>query len=168
VVSIRHEEPGDSAAIRAVNEKAFGQSDEAEIVDKLRAAGNSVLSLVAIRDREIVGHIQFSPVTMEHEGSKVEGVGLGPMAVLPEFQGQAIGSALVEAGISDLRDRAYSFVVVLGHPEYYPRFGFRPASEQGIASQWKDVSDEAFMALILRDAEMNNVLGVATYGLEFG
>ncbi len=168
MVSIRHEEPGDSAAIRAVNEKAFGQSDEAEIVDKLRAARNSVLSLVAIRDREIVGHIQFSPVTIEHEGSKVEGVGLGPMAVLPEFQGQAIGSALVEAGISDLRDRAYSFMVVLGHPEYYPRFGFRPASEQGIASQWKDVPDEAFMALILRDAEMNNVLGVATYGLEFG
>jgi len=168
VVSIRHEEPGDSAAIRAVNEKAFGQSDEAEIVDKLRAARNSVVSLVAISEREIVGHIQFSPVTIEHEGSKVEGVGLGPMAVLPEFQGQAIGSALVEAGISDLRDRAYSFMVVLGHPEYYPRFGFRPASEQGIASQWKDVPDEAFMALILRDAEMNNVLGVATYGLEFG
>ncbi len=168
MVLIRHEELGDSAAIRAVNEKAFGQSDEAEIVDKLRAARNSVLSLVAIRDREIVGHIQFSPVTIEHECSMVEGVGLGPMAVLPEFQGQAIGSALVEAGISDLRDRAYSFMVVLGHPEYYPRFGFRPASEQGIASQWKDVPDEAFMALILRDAEMNNVLGVATYGLELG
>ena len=168
VLSIRNEEPGDSAAIRAVNEGAFGQTDEAEIVDKLRAAGNSVLSLVAVRDGEIVGHVQFSPVTIEHEGSTIEGVGLGPMAVLPDFQDQGIGSALVEAGLAAVGDRGCPFVVVLGHPHYYPRFGFSPASEQGIASQWEDIPDEAFMALILDEGEMNNVSGVATYGPEFG
>ena len=101
-------------------------------------------------------------------GSTIEGVGLGPMAVLPDFQGQGIGLTLVEAGLRAIRDRASPFVVVLGHPQYYPRFGFKPASERGIASQWRNIPGGAFMALILDEDGMNNVSGVATYGPEFG
>ena len=168
MLRIRDEEPGDSAAVRAVNLEAFGQSEEADIVDGLRAAGNSVLSLVAILDSEIVGHIQFSPVTIEHKDDTIEGTGLGPMCVLPRFQGQGIGSTMVEAGLAALNDLAKPFVVVLGHSHYYPRFGFKLASERGIVPQWDDIPDEAFMALIFDESKMNNVSGVATYGPEFG
>ena len=167
MLTIRHEAPVDSAVIRAVNEGAFGQSEEADIVDNLRAAGNSVLSLVAMRDGVVVGHIQFSPVSIEHKGTKIEGVGLGPMAVLPDFQGQGIGSRLVEAGLAALQDLVCPFVVVLGHTDFYPRFGFRPASEQGITAQWTDLPHGVFMALILDHDVMGDVSGMANYGPEF-
>jgi putative acetyltransferase len=166
--SIRSEDTEDYAAIRAVNEQAFGQSEEADIVDNLRNSGGSVLSLVAIHDNGVIGHIQFSPVTIEYDGGVIEGAGLGPMAVRPDFQGQGIGSALAEAGLTGLRDRTTPFVVVLGHPNYYPRFGFEPASRHAIACQWEKIPDEAFMVLILDDGVMSKVFGVAYYRDEFG
>lgn len=166
--SIRGEETEDFAAIRAVNELAFGQSEEADIVDSLRESGGSVLSLVATHENEIIGHIQFSSVTIEDDGGVIEGAGLGPMAVRPDFQGQGIGSALVEAAFTTMRDRAAPFVVVLGHPNYYPRFGFEPASRHDIACQWEKIPDEAFMVLIIDDGVMSKVSGVAQYRDEFG
>ena len=168
MLSIRQEQAEDLSEIRAVNEQAFDQSEEADIVDQLRAMGDSVLSLVAIRDDEIVGHILFSPVTIEKNGDAIVGMGLGPMAVLPDFQGQRIGSVLVESGLRTLRDRFCPFVVVLGHPEYYPRFGFGPASRHGITCHWEEVPDEAFMALILDESAIKSVSGKARYQKEFG
>lgn len=160
---IRGEQAGDFALIRNVNAQAFGGFVEADIVDGLRESGDSILSLVACDGDEVVGHIQFSPVVIEHKGTLVEGVGLGPMAVVPDHQGKGIGSDLVWAGLSALRARSYPFVVVLGHSGYYPRFGFERASARGIACQWRDVPDEAFMVLVLDEQLMRNVRGEARY-----
>jgi putative acetyltransferase len=161
--SIREENDRDFAAIRQVNVRAFGGLEEADIVDKLRDSGSGVLSLVACHNDDVVGHIQFSPVVIEYEGAVIEGVGLGPMAVLPDYQYKGFGSALVEAGIEALIDRSYPFVVVLGHPEYYPRFGFAPASGRAISCQWPGIPDEAFMVRILDEEFMRNVHGPARY-----
>ena len=163
MISIRNEEQKDYASIRAVNELAFGQSVEANIVDKLRASCDDSLSLVATRDEEVVGHILFTPVTIESGNVTIEGMGLAPMSVLPDYQRQEVGSALVRAGLSTLRKQAYPFVVVLGHAEYYPRFGFEPASKVGIKCQWEGVPDEAFMILIFDEKVMKDVSGIAKY-----
>jgi len=143
-VEIREEERGDRAVIRRINEAAFGRRDEADIVDKLRQSCTSLLSLVAIVEDLPVGHILFSPVTIENQapgfdgtGAPIQGMGLGPMAVLPEYQGAGIGSKLVREGLKRLRAASTPFVIVLGHPAYYPRFGFEPASRHGIRCQWE-------------------------------
>ncbi len=146
--------------------QAFGQAPEASLVDRLRENCPSILSLVAIQDDRIVGHIVFSPVWIEDDKT-VDGMGLGPMAVLPEFQRQGVGSRLVQAGIEILKKHSSPFIIVLGHPEYYPRFGFELASHSGIHSQWEGVPDEAFMILILNEKVMSGVHGIAKYRSEF-
>ncbi|MEA2115707.1 MAG: N-acetyltransferase [Thermodesulfobacteriota bacterium] len=100
----------------------------------------------------ILGHIFFSPVSVSAEREVIQGMGLAPMVVLPERQRQGIGSMLVEAGIEIVYKRKYPFVIVLGHSEYYQRFGFTPASCSGLLCQWDAVSDEAFMLLVLDEA----------------
>lgn len=157
-IVIRPERPGDEPAIRRVNREAFGQPDEAALVDALRRGCPDLLSLVAVDRSEIVGHILFSPATI----GEVEGCGLAPMAVLPGRQRQGIGSRLVRAGVKLLRERGVPFVIVLGHPGYYPRFGFERASARGISAQW-DVPDETFMILVFDEAVMRAVRGVARY-----
>lgn len=157
----------DIEAIRAINEKAFGQPQEANLVDKLRSNCDGLLSLVALQDEKIIGHILFSPVTIEGHQGILKGMGLAPMAVVPEFQRQGVGSQLVETGIEILKKSNCSFIIVLGHPEYYPRFGFEPASRYGIESQWESVPDNAFMILWLDKTIMNQVSGVAKYRDEF-
>ena len=166
-ISIREERPQDADAVRTVNESAFGQPEEAGIVDKLRAECDELLSLVAVCDGEVVGHILFSPATIESDSGDVRGMGLAPMAVLPVHQRRGIGSKLAGAALAILRDRQCPFVIVLGHPEYYPRFGFEPASNHGIKSQWEDIPDEAFMLLVLDDSAMQRVSGTARYRDEF-
>ena len=156
----------DITSIRDVHIKAFGQNQEADIVDQLRQNCNDLLSLVAILKSQVVGHILFSPATIEGQGRNFSGMALAPMAVLPKYQKQGIGSELVRAGISKLKNRRCPFVLVLGHAEYYPRFGFEPASLYGIRSQW-EVPDEAFMMLVLSEAEMKGISGVAKYRQEF-
>ena len=139
MICIREERPVDIENVRKLNEKAFtqafGQAPEADLVDRLRENCSNILSLVAVQNDQVIGHIYFSPVNIS--GDKIiEGIGLGPMAVLPEFQRRGIGSQLVQAGIEILKRRGYTFIIVLGHPEYYPRFGFKRASHSGIRSQW--------------------------------
>ena len=166
-IKIRKEMFQDIDAIRAVNEQAFGQPQEANIVDKLRADCDGLLSLVALQDEKITGHILFSPVPIEGSFGILKGMGLAPMAVLPEFQRKGVGSELVKAGIEILKKSKSPFTIVLGHPEYYPRFGFERASLYGIKSQWEGVPDHAFMILWLDKTVMNHVSGVAKYRDEF-
>ena len=115
---------------------------------------------------EIVGHILFSSVTVEGEETTAEGMALAPMAVLPEYQRQGIGSKLVRAGIARLASSGCGFVIVLGHADYYPRFGFEPASRYGIRSEW-EVPDDAFMIVVLNESVMQGISGVARYRPEF-
>jgi putative acetyltransferase len=161
-VEIRAEQTDDVAGIRDVNRRAFGQDDEGRIVDALRVNGAAALSLVAIDDGAIVGHIMFSPLSV---GSMV-GVGLGPMAVAPGHQRQGIGSRLVEAGIERLRRAACPFIIVIGHPSFYPRFGFQPAAIYGVTCEW-DVPAEAFMVNILDAKVSGSLRGQARYRAEF-
>lgn len=162
MIEIRDETPDDVAAIRAVNLEAFGQDAEGRIVDALRANGAATLSLVAIDNGTVVGHIMFSPLAV----GTVQGVGLGPMAVRPSHQRQGIGSRLIEAGVARLRTSGCPFIVVLGHPEFYPRFGFRPAATYGMTCEW-DVASEAFMVALLDPAAGNRLRGMARYRAEF-
>src|SRR5215468_3192429 len=163
---VRPEKPEDIPAIRIVNERAFGSPAEADLVDALRRNGKAVISLVAEDDGLIVGHIFFSAVTIQSEGTGLKGVGLAPMAVIPEKQNQRIGSTLVEHGLRRCREEDHPFVVVLGHSNYYPRFGFVPASRFGIKSEY-DVDDEAFMVMELREGALIGCAGVVKYQPEF-
>jgi putative acetyltransferase len=162
-ITVRDERPEDIAAIREVNDAAFDQPLEGRIVDALRAHGAAQLSLVAVVDGRLVGHILFSPVT-GCDGPT--GVGLGPMAVVPEFQRRGVGAALVRAALARLREAGCPFVVVLGHDSYYPRFGFVPASTHGLRCDW-EVPDEAFMVHVLDPEAMKSVSGVVHYRPEF-
>lgn len=159
---VREERPEDIPLVRDVNRLAFEQDQEADIVDALRSNGAALLSLVAVLDGAVVGHILYSPAFI----GDVEGAGLAPMAVLPQYQRHGIGSQLVEAGNAKLRQRGCPFIIVLGHPAFYPRFGFTPARAIGITCEW-DVPDDVFMIAVLDDQQMNGVSGLARYREEF-
>ncbi|MFH1964529.1 MAG: N-acetyltransferase [Acidobacteriota bacterium] len=164
---IRFEQPGDIEAVRKIYKKVFDQPVEAEIVDTLRTSCKDLISLVALFDSQVVGHILFSPATLSSPSGTLRGMGLAPMAVLPRYQGRGIGSSLVLQGIQHLRDRGCPYVIVLGHPEYYPRFGFIPASQRKITCQWKGVPREAFMILVLEEKIIPKTGGEARYMDEF-
>lgn len=166
-MNVRNEQAVDVPAIRRVNELAFGRADEAILVDAVRASGKATVSLVATDGSEVVGHILFSPVTIEAAGGALSIVGLAPMAVLPERQRGGIGSMLVRAGLERCGALGHSAAVVLGHPEYYPRFGFAPASRFGIRSEYA-APDEAFLAIELRPGALDAAAGRARYAEEFG
>lgn len=166
MIIIRRERPEDASAVRRVNEQAFGQRAEADLVDALRQRDELLISLVAIEDEQVVGHILFSPVTVQSDGASWGAMGLGPMAVLPEHQGKGIGSQLVEVGLEECRKTGHEVVVVLGHPEFYPRFGFAPSKPLGI--RWeKDVPEEVFMVTELREGALAEREGVVKYLPEF-
>jgi putative acetyltransferase len=163
VIKIREEGPNDVPAVRDLNRCAFGQDQEGNIVDALRANGAALLSLVATLNDRVVGHIMYSPAII---AGNVTGAALGPMAVLPEYQRQGIGSKLIERGNQKLEQAGCPFIIVVGHANYYPRFGFRPASGHGITCEW-DVPDDVFMLLVLDKAKMAGVSGLARYRREF-
>jgi putative acetyltransferase len=165
VIEIRIERPDDIAAIRDVNERAFGESAEARLVDQLRASNKAVISLVAQHGDQVVGHILFSPVTITNAPEFFRGAGLAPMSVLPEFQHQGIGSRLVRDGLVACQDAGYDVVVVLGHVGYYPRFGFARAQDYGLENEY-DAAD-AFMVLELRKGALEGVGGLVKFAPEF-
>lgn len=164
MISIREERPGDEEGIRAVNAAAFERPVEAGIVDRLRESCPDLVSLVAVDGERVVGHVLFSPVTVDGGPA---GMGLAPLAVLPGYQRQGIGAALVERGIAVLRERGCPFVLLYGHPGYYPRFGFERASALGLRSHLGEVPDDAFMVLVLDAAAMQGVAGVTRLRAEF-
>jgi putative acetyltransferase len=163
---VRKERYDDAEEIRHVNELAFETPAEATLVDLLRGRGKLLVSLVAERDGRLVGHIAFSSVRIEPEAPGLSGAGLGPMAVVPDLQKSGIGSLLVREGLDRCRRLGIDGVVVLGHPRYYPRFGFAPASRFGLRCEWT-VPDEVFMAMELRPGALAGISGLARYEPEF-
>jgi putative acetyltransferase len=164
---IRDEAAGDAPAVRVVHEEAFESPLEAGIVDALRRSCPDRVSLVAERDGGIVGHILYTPVEIEATGGALRGYGLAPVAVRTAWQRQGIGAALIAEGTARLRHAGVPYVIVLGHPEYYPRFGFEPASRYGVRCQWPGVPDGAFMLLVLDPTVVPQLGGVARYRPEF-
>lgn len=159
---VRPETPADGAAVRRLNELAFGRADEARLVDRLRDSGVLAVSLVAEVEGRVAGHIAFSPVT--GLGAKV--LGLAPMAVAPKWQGQGIGSRLVREGLAACRRTGAELVVVLGHPGFYPRFGFVPAAPLGIGCEYA-VPADAFMVTELVPGVLAGRRGVVRFRPEF-
>ncbi len=158
---IRRERPDDHAAIRALTEAAFGGPLEATVVDRLRAEADPVLSLVADEGRALVGHVMFSPATLPgHPGLGL--MALGPMAVAPREQGKGVGSALVRAGLDACRTLGRGAVVLVGHPGYYPRFGFVPGARFGLASEF-DTPPETFMVLELEPGHLRTAAGTVRF-----
>ena len=167
MITIRAETPNDYAKVWQVNEAAFGRAAEADLVEALRKVAQPYVSLVAVDDGRVVGHVFFSPVNIETDGAVVSGFGLAPMAVLPEYQRRGIGSLLVPDGLSECQRLGRDVVVVLGHPQYYPRFGFQKASEKGLRSEYQ-VPDEVFMVTELRPGALDGVTGLVKYHEAFG
>lgn len=163
---IREERQGDAERIRAVNLAAFETTTEADLVDALRERETQLISLVAEDEAKIIGHILFSPVTLASEPGLTL-LGLAPMAVVPSRQRQGVGSSLVREGLERCRQLNAAAVVVLGHPEYYPRFGFSPASRLSLRSEY-DVPEEVFMVRELRDGALSGRSGTIRYHPVFG
>jgi putative acetyltransferase len=157
---IRPEQESDLAAIREVNRQAFGQDGEAQLVDDLRAEGYVRLSLVAEVDGQIVGHILFSDLPIHTPTGEIPAVSLAPMAVRPDHQRRGIGTALVREGLQHCAEQGHRIVVVLGHTEFYPRFGFSPKLAEPLASPY---AGEAFMALELVPGALAGVVGEVRY-----
>jgi putative acetyltransferase len=162
---VRAERPGDELAVRRVNEAAFERVAEGALVDALRAAGQAVVSLVAEADGAVVGHVLLSPVAVDGARSG-HVVGLAPMAVVPAWQRRGVGTALVRGALAAARARGHGAVVVLGHPGYYPRFGFVPASRFGLRCEY-DAPDDAFLACELRPGALDACRGLVRYRPEF-
>lgn len=165
--TIRAERLDDVDAIRYVNDQAFNQPQEGNVIEILRRTDTHLLSLVAEIKTRIIGHILFSPVTVDEHPEIKNGMGLAPMAVLPEYQKQGIGKKLVNTGIDILREQSAPFIIVLGHADYYPKFGFETASKYGLKCQWEGVPDNAFMVLILDKERMEKVKGIVRYREEW-
>jgi putative acetyltransferase len=161
MLTIRSEHPDDFKPIYDLNALVFGTETEAALVDRLREEAGLILSLVAVYENRIFGHIAFSPVTIT-SGSKFSIFGLGPMAVHPEKQRTGIGSMLVKNGLDECRKLGAGAVIVLGHPEYYPNFGFTPASHFGLDCEY-DVPENVFMATELEAGYLNGISGTVSY-----
>jgi putative acetyltransferase len=162
----RQELPADSPAIRAVEIAAFNRPNEADLVDALRSRGGLTLSAVATLDGEIVGHIAYSPVTIESDRGSFNALALAPMAVLPDWQRQGVGSSLIEWSLNESRRAGHELVIVVGHPEFYSRFGFVPALPRGVRCPFA-VPVEAFLVLELQPGALGGRAGMARYRSEF-
>ncbi len=168
-LSIRPETESDYEAITEVNELAFGQPAEGKLVENLRKNPRFItrLSLVAEINEKVVGHILFFPVKIESVlGDQKAIISLAPMAVLPEFQKKGIGGELIKQGLESCYELGYDSVIVLGHPEYYPKFGFRQAHIWNIKDPF-NAPAEAYMAIELKKGALDNISGVVEYPDEF-
>lgn len=162
---IRLEKKSDCAAIHELNSLAFPSQAEANLVDRLRKEACPFLSLVADQKNSLVGHLVFSPLTLENN-SECKVLGLAPMCVEPSLQKQGIGCLLVEQGLQLCKARGFHAVAVLGHPHYYPRFGFHPASHYRLRSEYP-VPDNVFMALELQENSLQHSAGLVRYHTAF-
>ena len=159
-MKVRYENSQDQAAVWEVHAAAFPSEAEANLVNTLRSATDCI-SLVCEQASRIVGHILFSPVGIQdYPGLKIQG--LAPMAVLPDQQNSGIGSELVKAGIRACETAGAQAIVVLGHADFYPKFGFVPSIKYGIRSEY-DVPDEVFMILELQPGSLDGVSGTIEY-----
>ena len=169
MITIRPETAEDYAAIHEVNLLAFGQEVEPQLVDNLRRSPDFIpeLSLVAVEAGRVVGHILFSPFVIETKDGAVPALTLAPLAVRPESQNQGIGSELARRGLEECRRLGHRIVVVVGHPNYYPRFGFSPARARGLEAPFP-VPDEAFMVLELTPGALDGIAGMVRFPPAFG
>jgi putative acetyltransferase len=159
-VILRRENPEERGAVRSLNEAAFGRQDEADLVDRLRDEGAVLASFVAELEKRIVGHILFSRMLIETASGPISAVALAPMAVLPEHQRRGVGGQLIRHGLDWLRQRGEHVVIVLGHPDYYSRFGFSSDRARSLASPFPP---EAFMALELLPGALDGIRGSVRY-----
>lgn len=167
MIIIRPEGPEHVQGVHRVEEAAFKRPGEANLVDSLRKRKVKTISLVALEDGEVVGHVLYSPVQIVNNEERLPIIGLGPVAVLPSHQNQGIGDRLIRAGLEEARQSGAAAVVVLGNPKYYTRFGFEPAQRYGIRFQDESVPAGAFMILELRRSILEGHQGVAYYEKEF-
>lgn len=167
-ILVRAETPKDFDAIRKINKKAFKGKNESKLVDALRESEGFIpeLSLVAEKAGAVVGHILFSPILIKGPQGETPALALAPMAVLPDFQNQGVGSALIKHGLEECRRLGHKIMVVVGHDEYYPRFGFTRASAKGLTLPF-EAPDEVFMALELAPGALAGVSGEVVYPREF-
>jgi putative acetyltransferase len=159
--NIRRETIADHDAVRHVNRLAFGQDEEASLADALREGGYVRLSLVAEHAEQIVGHILFSDLPIITTAGTVPALALAPMAVLPRFQKQGVGSELVRKGFDECKRQGHKIVVVLGHPHFYSRFGFSPKVAARLESPYS--GKDAFMAVELVPGALDGVHGRVQY-----
>lgn len=166
-IVVRKEDKKDYKNIYKLNKSAFGQENESRLVEKIRNGSNFIpeLSLIADIDGKIVGHILFSRVKIIKDPI-FEILALAPMAVLPEFQGKGVGSKLIKQGMEKAKELGFDSVIVLGHKDYYQRFGFKKASIWNIKCPF-EVPDEAFMAVELIDGVLESKAGTVKYPIEF-
>jgi len=162
-IIIRHETPNDYKAVREILKSSFETEAEARLVNALRTNGKAILSLVAEQTQTIVGHIMFSPISTTPP-SEAKGLGLAPVAVAPTHRRQGIASMLIREGLQQLCEE-YDYVVLLGNPNFYERFGFQKASNFDIQNEYG--VDDSFMVLELKQGMLAKVNGLVQYGPEF-
>ncbi len=161
-MTIREEKSTDIDSIWNVNTEAFETEAEANLVNALRNSDCNFISLVAETEGNIVGHILFTPVELTGNRNRLKIMGLAPMAVLRQYQYKGVGSKLVKTGIKHCQSLGYDALAVLGHPGYYPKFGFEPSVAYGIKSEY-EVPDEAFMILELVPNSLKDHQGILKY-----
>lgn len=174
-ITIRKENSFDHNWVIALTEKAFetleiSDHNEGKLVDKLRKAPTFVeeLSLVAELNGQVVGHILFTPIIIDNGDQQFQSLVLAPVSVLPEFQKMGIGGQLIRAGHQKAVELGFQSVILIGHPEYYPRFGYKPASTWGIKTHYELPSDDVFMAVELTEGALSNISGMVIFPPEFG
>ena len=167
-ISIRSEIPEDYDQITIVNDLAFNGKQEGELIIRLRRREQFIpeLSLVCESNGIISGHILLFPIHIVSGNEKHPTIALGPMSVRPGFQNKGIGSELVKEGLKRAGELGFESVLVLGHPKYYPKFGFRKASKWKIKADF-DVPDEALMAIELKKGSLDFGGGIIDYPLEY-
>jgi len=167
-IKIRNEKEADYLQIKKVNDLAFKQENEGILVDKLRQNPKFIgeLSIVAVFEDKVIGHILFFPINIKDNEKTYPSLALAPMSVIPEFQSRGIGGQLIEYGLDRAKRLGFKSVIVLGHKDYYPKFGFKTASRWNIKAPF-DLPDDVFMAMELLENGLRGISGVAEYPKEF-
>lgn len=163
MVDIRPQQTKDIEAIARINAAAFADHGGTESFDRFRKERSDIISLVAESEGQLLGHVLFSPVTLETPDGPVRGMGLGQLAVDPAFQNQGIGTKLSEIGLAQLREYGCPFVIVIGHAKYYPRFGFEEGARNDFVCQWEGIPDDSFMVLFLDESRRSELTGTARF-----